>query len=89
LLGFWWGFFLLHNIVDRFSEKLTEAAKELDAAAKAMYVDIGSDLIRVIAAVLAILVVRSVMKRQERRSAHLLYPADEGLKDDPTVASGI
>jgi hypothetical protein len=84
VLRFWWGLFLLHLLLDRLSPRSMTSGDDLSGLKS--YGNIGPDLVSIAAAVVAIFAVRSVMDRQERRVAQLLFPATEGAQNDPISA---
>lgn len=68
LLGWWWRFWILGNIVDRITTRLTLEAKtnaDLFIAAK---FDIVGSFLPIIAAALAMMVVRGIDRRQTERA---------------------
>jgi len=89
LVGWWWGFFLAFNITTNLSTRLApspdslEAGKSLADFLETYRMALGSQAttyaLGVIAAILAILVVRNIDIRQEERSKYL---ATEGGSSD-------
>jgi hypothetical protein len=73
LIGFWWAFWILGNITGNVSTRAGLFAKEedLDAQQVAAYSGVVSSALFVVAAALAIAVVRAVQARQQRKFAKL------------------
>jgi hypothetical protein len=68
----WWGFWLASNIVDRFFTRIYRNAEKLEDHVAAGWADIFSSSLFIIAACLAIAVVRDITSRQEERSKRLM-----------------
>lgn len=71
LVGVWWAFWLLSNVVGNFYGRVVwdaETAEQLSAAAT---LGIVSDLLNVVSAVLAFLVVKTIDRMQEEKAARL------------------
>lgn len=84
VLRLWWGLFLLHWLLDRLEPRANGSSDDL--ANLTSYGNIGPDVVRIAAALAAICVVRSIMDRQERRVAQLLFPSGEETKNDSITA---
>jgi hypothetical protein len=68
----WWGFWIGAGIVGRISDRLSSRAKELGEYTVASWVSIFASMLTVIAALLAIRVVRGMNDRQEERNKRLM-----------------
>ena len=68
----WWGFWLASNIVDRFFTRIYRNAENLEDHVAAGWADIFVSSLFIIAACLAIAVVRDITSRQEQRSMRLM-----------------
>ncbi len=68
----WWGFWIATGIVGRISDRITWRAKELSEYTLASWFGIFASMLAVIAALLAIRVVRGVNARQEERYKRLM-----------------
>jgi hypothetical protein len=73
LLSAWWAFFLLSSFVSNISGRMLSSAETLDARASAGTVSMLADGGVIVAAVVAILVVRAVTSRQEERAERLRW----------------
>src|SRR5262245_43297579 len=83
-----WGFWIATVIVGRFSERISFRAKELSEYTLASWTGILASALSVIAALLAISVVRSVTARQEERYKRLLAASQPQFWSQPYSASG-
>jgi hypothetical protein len=72
LLGFWWGFWIISNILGRLVGKLSVGAKSADDFLSVTWLSIASNIVSMLAAVLAITVVWLIDKRQEEKHRLLL-----------------
>jgi hypothetical protein len=77
ILNVWWGFWIGANIVGRISERISLRAEELSEYAFACQVSIFASALIVIAALLALRVVRGVNARQEERYKRLMAASQE------------
>src|SRR4030095_623375 len=68
----WWGFWIACCIVDRFSNRMYGRAETLDGHVAAGWVGILSSGLTIVAACLAIAVVRDITSRQEERHKRLM-----------------
>jgi hypothetical protein len=68
----WWGFWLASNISDRFFTRIYRNAEKLEDHVAAGWADIFSSGLTIVAACLAIAVVRDITSRQEERSKRLM-----------------
>jgi Domain of unknown function (DUF4328) len=68
----WWGFWLASNIADRFFTRIYRDAEKLEDHVAAGWADIFSSGLTIVAACLAIAVVRDITSRQEERSKRLM-----------------
>jgi uncharacterized protein DUF4328 len=84
----WWGFWIATGIVGRFSERISLRAKELSEYTFASWAGIIASTLAIIAALLAISVVRSVTARQEERYKRLLAASQPQFWSQPYSASG-
>ncbi|MBN2578466.1 MAG: DUF4328 domain-containing protein [Pirellulales bacterium] len=67
LVGWWWGMFIFMNILAQISMRLNLAASQIQDFFLGSYTSIVSDLFSIIAALLAIFVIRDVERRQDAR----------------------
>lgn len=74
-MNLWWGFWVAANIVDNAAFRLTLNAKSPSARAAAEWVGAAGDVLAIVAAGLAIAVVREISRRQEERSRRVVYRA--------------
>jgi hypothetical protein len=65
LIGWWWAFWIIANVVGRVSDRAAVTAGTIEGMLLASWITIGSDALFVIAAVLAILVVKRIDEMQE------------------------
>jgi hypothetical protein len=72
LLGFWWGLWIVSNILGRLVTRLSVGAKSADDFLSLTWLSITSDTVSIIAAGLAIAVVWGIDKRQEEKHRLLL-----------------
>jgi hypothetical protein len=72
MLKAWWGFWIASNIVDRFFARIYRNAEKLEDHVAAGWADIFSSGLLIIAACLAIAVVRDITSRQEERRKRLM-----------------
>lgn len=71
LVTFWWVAYLLMNVMAYFAARLGTDAKSLNDFAGASWISIVSDSISIVAAILAILVVRKIDSMQEEKYRRL------------------
>lgn len=83
LLGFWWAAWIISNVVARIADRASEAP-DGGVTEAFPYLIILSGAVRGAAAVLAILVVRGVVERQERRWARLASSRSDVPPAPPT-----
>ena len=67
LLHWWWAFFLLSDVVGNISVRLFLRSETLSEQITASQLSIATDAVSIVAAVLAILVVRAITRRQDER----------------------
>jgi hypothetical protein len=67
LLGFWWGIWILSKVLGRLAFKLSAGAKEIDDLIALTWLSVVADVATIIAALLAIAVVRLIDERQEEK----------------------
>jgi hypothetical protein len=84
----WWGFWIATGIVGRFSARISWRAKELSEHTFANWVSIFASILGVIAALLAISVVRGATARQVERYKRLLAASQPQLWSQPYSAGG-
>lgn len=72
LLTAWWAFWIISNIASNASTRLSWGAKDLDQHVMAEWISIFAAILSIIAAILAINVVRGVNSRQEERHKRLM-----------------
>jgi len=77
LIGWWWALFLIMGFAGQISFRLAANAKSIEELVAASWVDIGDCLITVLAALLAILVVRRVTANQDERHWRLTQGSSE------------
>lgn len=75
LVGVWWAFWLLSNVVGNVHGRLVGDAQTPDQVSSAAALGIASDALTVVAAGLAFLVVRTIDRMQEEKAAHLSVAA--------------
>jgi heme/copper-type cytochrome/quinol oxidase subunit 2 len=68
LLGVWWGVWILSLIIGRIADALSDIGKTPESLRFATWALIVALFVEIVAAVLAIMVVRGVNERQEQRS---------------------
>lgn len=73
----WWGFWLFSNFVDNLSGRLYWRAQDLSDHVAAGWADIFGSILSVIAAGLAIIVVRDINARQEERHKRLMAASQQ------------
>lgn len=73
LLLTWWVFWVASNVLGNISMRFQDDALTPDTLAVAAWAEIISDVVGIVAAVLAVLVVRGIDRRQQERSRHVLY----------------
>lgn len=83
----WWGFWIAASIVGRIADRISLRAKELGDYTLASWVGIFASMLAVIAALLAIRVVRGVNARQEERYKRLMAAAQPQFRPQPYSAS--
>jgi len=79
----WWGFWIATGIVGRFSDRISRRAKELSEHELATWAGIFAAILAIIAALLAISVVRGVNARQEERYKRLLAASQPQFWSQP------
>jgi hypothetical protein len=67
LLGFWWGLWIISNILGQLVLRLSVGAKELDDLIALTWLSVVADVASIIAALLAIAVVKLIDARQEEK----------------------
>jgi len=67
LVGWWWGCWIVSNIANRAANRLSSDAETADQLFTAAKVEIVADALTIVAAVLAIMVIRGIDRRQEMR----------------------
>ena len=72
LFGLWWGFWIISNIFGNISTRLTFGAETLNEQMVSFSLAIISSLLSIVAAILAIGVVRGITARQEERNRRML-----------------
>lgn len=72
LLG-WWLSWVAMNVLGRVTGRFEQEAATPETLRWVTWVEMAGDLVGVLSAVLAILVVRGVTRRQEERAAHVAY----------------
>jgi hypothetical protein len=80
LIGFWWAAWVIGSLVENVAGRLLFNAEELDSIAAAARFDVVSIGLMLVAAVLAVFVVRQITEAQERRltessTGHAYHPA--------------
>lgn len=89
LIHWWWGAWIVDNILGRIAATAIDANSAADFASQSKLF-IASDLLDVVTAVLAILVIRTITDRNEaRRSRWELNLAGASMGDDPPPAGGM
>lgn len=73
LLPVWWVSWIVMSLLGRASWSLQSGAKSIDSIVWVTWVDVVGDAIGIASAVLSILVVRSIDRRQAERAAHVTY----------------
>jgi hypothetical protein len=71
LVGWWWAFWIIANIAGRVSSRVSGEAETVNAVLAATWVGIVSDALIVIAAVLAIFVVKRIDEMQEAKARQI------------------
>lgn len=75
LVGVWWGSWLVSNVVDNIYGRIVFAAETAEQLANAAMLGVVSDVLTVVAAVLAFLVVSAIDRMQEEKAARLRVSA--------------
>ena len=75
LLGVWWGAWLIMIFFDRIYSRIVWKAETSDQLSLAMSLGVASDLLTIVAAVLAFLVVKAVDRMQAEKAAQLRVSA--------------
>ncbi len=84
LLG-WWIVWVVSNVLSNISYRLSSENAPPDTQAMLTNLSVFSDCFNIVAAVLAVLVVRAVTARQEERSRHVIY-APQGPPPPPVFS---
>lgn len=74
LLG-WWLTWIAMNVISRGAQRYAKTAETPEAMMRATWADLASDVIGIVSALLAILVVRGIDRRQEERARYVTYVA--------------
>lgn len=72
MLGVWWAFWIISNVFNNISTRLTLGAADLDQHILSFWLSITSSVLTLVAALLAINVVNSITKRQEGRHKRIV-----------------
>ncbi|HEX6184113.1 MAG TPA: DUF4328 domain-containing protein [Pyrinomonadaceae bacterium] len=72
LLGWWLGWIAM-NVISRATSRLGRDAVSIETMIWVTWVDVVGDLVGIVAAVLAIFVVRGIDRRQAERARHVAY----------------
>ena len=72
LIGFWWGAWIVSNILGQLVFRLSDENNSIDDLLALTYLMIASDAVGIIAGVFAIVLVRSIDGRQERKFRRLV-----------------
>lgn len=72
LIGFWWAAWLISNLLGQLVFRLSGENNSIDDLLALTYLAIASDVVGIIAAVFAILLVRNIDGRQERKFQRLV-----------------
>jgi hypothetical protein len=83
LIGAWWTAWLLTNFSARASERMASKAETAESILAADYVTLGALAIEIVAAILAILVIRRITRNQE--TLHSLWQREGGDANDEIV----
>jgi hypothetical protein len=75
LYQWWWGFFVVGSLLGNAAFRADLAADDLDGYRRAAAVTIASNLVDIVGATLAVLVIRRTTDRQEARAARLAASA--------------
>ncbi|HEV2882508.1 MAG TPA: DUF4328 domain-containing protein [Pyrinomonadaceae bacterium] len=67
LIGWWWAFWIMANVAGRVNDRAADIAGTIEGTLLASWITIASDALFVIAAVLAILVVKRIDEMQEAK----------------------
>lgn len=73
LLLLWWLSWIAMNVIGRITSRLGRDASSIDTMRWVTWADIVGDLVGALAAVLALLVVRDIDRRQEERARHVAH----------------
>jgi hypothetical protein len=76
LYQWWWGFFVVGSLLGNAAFRAELAADDIDGYRRAAVVTIASDLVDVVGATLAVLVIRRTTDRQDARAAVLAASAE-------------
>lgn len=72
----WWVTWVASNFVGRAASRFVDKADTVEALRVVTWTAILSDVLSVVAAVLAVMIVRSIDRRQEERARHVAYSPD-------------
>lgn len=67
LVGWWWGFWIISTVLGRLSNRISSDVESLSGYWYTHWVDLGIQAMMIIAAILAILVVKNVTAMQEEK----------------------
>lgn len=86
-IAYWWGFWILRNISANIAGFLIQV--EIDGVDVAVYAVVVSGILAIIAGILAIMVVRRITERQEKRFQVLGILEQKEPPPPPNFASGV
>lgn len=89
LIGWWWAFWIIANVAGRVSDRVVDMVGTIEGMLRASWVLMASDALFIIAAVLAILVVKRIDEMQEakfRRMGMQWPPPPPDSFDTPRTA---
>jgi hypothetical protein len=72
----WWVTWLVSNFIGRAASRFGDGADTIETLQMVTWAAILSDVLSIVAAVLAVMVVRSIDRRQEERARHVVYSPD-------------
>jgi hypothetical protein len=88
MLGLWWGSFIAMSVVSRLANAFGKGASSTDAVVSAYHSDMLASALAVVAAALAMQVVRSLTSRLEERFRRIRHTTPESLAEQRVFIGG-
>lgn len=67
IVGWWWGFWIASSVLGRISNRISSNVESLSGYRSTLWIDLGIQVIIIIAAILAIVVIKNVTAMQEEK----------------------